>query len=415
MLDAKNWDGALALVQAVRKRVEPKSYDMAIATDVEAKVYLQKGDYARALEPWEVALQLGESYKFFEPSALQEMRYFLAQLYYQEATTSKNPAVQKQHFAKAVGFLKDWKAKSTKPPFDTSRAEASMFFANVLYQQAVSDSQHINLELIKAAEVEIQEALRLTARPKESAYLILLAISQQQGNWVRLGEVLELLVKQYPGKKDYWSQLAGVYGTLAGTEKDEAKAREYNTRAILAIERAQALGFMKTPKDNYSLFGMYFNVAQFGRATEILHAGLRDGSIEPEQKNWELLASSYQQVDKPFAAIEALAEGSKKFPRSGQLDYQIATIYYSLNKPEESFKHLQVALSRGNLERPGTAYGFMAYVSYELAKWPEALEAVEKALTFPDGKRDTQLPQLKTSIEDKLREREAARTAVITR
>lgn len=415
MLDEKNWNGALALVQGIRKRVDAKSYDMAIATDVEAKIYLQKGDYAKALEPWEIALNLGESYKFFEPSALQEMVYFLAQLYYQEATTSKNPALQKQHFAKATNYLRKWKANSTKPPFDASRAEASMFFANVLYQQAVMDPQKTDMELLKQAEEEVLEALRLSARPKENTYIILLAISQQQGNWVRLGEVLEILVKRFPGKKDYWSQLVGVYSTLAGTEKDEKKAKEYNTRAILAIERAQALGFMKTPKDNYALFGMYFNVGQFGRATEILHSGLRTGSIESDQKNWELLASSYQQVDKPFAAIEALQEGTKKFPKSGQLDYQIATIYYSLNRTEEAFKNAAVAVKKGNLERPGTAYGFMAYVSYELGKWSEALDAVNKALSYPDGKRDTQLPQLKTAIEEKLRERENATNLASTR
>jgi len=32
---------------------------------------------------------------------------------------------------------------------------------------------------------------------------------------------------------------------------------------ILAIEaRTKALGFMKTPKDNYTLVGIYFNVGQ---------------------------------------------------------------------------------------------------------------------------------------------------------
>jgi hypothetical protein len=92
MLDEKNWNGALALVQGIRKRVDAKSYDMAIATDVEAKIYLQKGDYAKALEPWEIALNLGESYKFFEPSALQEMVYFLAQLYYPRRRRRARPA-----------------------------------------------------------------------------------------------------------------------------------------------------------------------------------------------------------------------------------------------------------------------------------------------------------------------------------
>lgn len=410
LLDAKNWDGAIALLSTIGARVSPESYDMAIVTDVEAKIYLQKGEYAKAIKPWEAALRLGDAHRFFDKNSIQEMVYFLAQIYYQEATSSKDPAVQKQNFAKSIAYLQRWMRDTTKPPYDQSRQDAILFYANVLYNQAVSGNpDHPDPELMKQAEAEIQKGLRLNVRPKESFYLILLAISQQQGNYERLADILELLVKQYPAKKDYWSQLAGVYVNLATLEKDENKAREYNTRAILAIERAQSLGFMKTPKDNYTLVGIYFNVGQFGRATELLHAGLRDGSIESEQKNWELLAYSYQQVDKPFQAIEALAEGTKHFPKSGQLDYQIATIYYSLNKPEDSFKYLQTATTKGNLDKPGSVYGFMAYVCWELGKYTEAQAAVEKALSYPESQKDTQLPKLKTAIAEAIRDREAAK------
>jgi len=410
LLDAKNWDAALALLNSIQARVGPDSYDMAIVTDVEAKIYLQKGDYAKAIKPWEVALRLADAHHYFDKNSIQDMVYYLAQIYYQEATSTKDHAVQKANFAKTVAYLQRWMRDSTKPPYDQSRQDATLFYANVLYNQAVSgDPEHPDPELLKQSEAEIEKGLRLTTHPKENFYLILLAISQQQQNYERLADILELLVKQHPAKKDYWPQLAGVYSNLAVQEKNPEKAKEYNTRAILAIERAQALGFMKTPKENYSLFGMYYNVGQFGKATEILHSGLRDNSIESEQRNWELLASSYQQVDKPFQAIEALTEGAKHFPKSGQLDYQIAMIYYGLNKSEDAYKHLQTATTKGNLDKPGSVYGFMAYVCWELGKFPEAKVAVEKALTYPDAQKDTQLPKLKQAIEDAIREHEAAK------
>jgi tetratricopeptide (TPR) repeat protein len=162
------------------------------------------------------------------------------------------------------------------------------------------------------------------------------------------------------------------------------------------------------------LVGIYFNVGQFGRATEILHAGLKDGSIDSELKNWELLAYSYQQVDRPLQAIEALKEGSKKFPNSGQLDYQIAQIYYALNKPEDSYKALQSATTKGHLDKPGAVLGFLGYVCWELGKLPEALEAIQKAMASPDAQKDTQLPRLKTAVEEAIREREAASTTAKT-
>jgi len=414
LLDAKNWDGALNLLGAVKANVGKESFDMAFLSDVEAKIYLQKGDYAKAIVPWEVALRVSDAYHFFDTNAVQDMIYFLAQIYYQEATATKDTSVQARDFAKAIGYLERWMANTTRSPQDSSRQEAEVFYASLLYNWASINPEKVNMELLHKADAEVDKALRMSTHPRETFYVLSLAIGQQFGDFPRLAQTLELLVKQYPGKKDYWSQLAGVYGNLAALEKDEAKARAHNIRAILAIERAQALGFMKTPKDNYTLFGIYFNLGQFGRATEILHSGLRDGSIESELKNWELLGSSYQQVDKPLQAIDALKEGAKHFPNSGQLDFQIAQIYYALNRAEDSFKHLQIATTKGHLEKPGAVYGFLGYVCWEIGKLTEAKAAVEKAISSPDAQKDTQLPKLRDAIDEAIRERENSKNGAKT-
>lgn len=412
LVDAKNWDGALALVTGLAAKVKPDSFDMALLSDIEAKVYLQKGDYSKVIQPWERALRLTDQHHYLSDSSVEDMIYYLAQVYYQEASASKDHAFQKASFSKAIQYLERWLATTKKGPRDTQRQDAFVLYASLLYNQAVIDEKNINFDLLKKAEAEAQKGLRLSVRPNERFYILLLAIGQQQNDYASLADILELLVKQYPNKKDYWSQLAGVYVTLASEEqekKNDDKAREYNIRAILAIERAHQLGFMRTPKDNYTLVGIYFNVGQYGRATELLHSGLRDGSIESELRNWELLAYSYQQVDRPLQAIDALKEAEKQFSKSGQLDYQIAQIYYALNRPEDSYKHLQAATTKGGLEKPGAVYGFLAYVCWELDKLPEAVEAVDKALQSPDGAKDTQLPRLKASIEEKLRDREQAK------
>lgn len=407
LVDAKNWDAALSLISGLRAKAKPESFDMALLTDIEAKILLQKGDYPKVIAPWETTLRLTDKHNYLSPANVQDIVYYLAQIYYQEATSSKVPAVQKQHFAKAVDYLKRWMANTERPDRDPTRQEAQLFYANVLYNQAVIDANNIDMELLSQSEAEVQKALQMSARPKDTLYLILLAITQQKGDMVRLAELLELLVKMTPAKQDYWAQLAGVYLNLANDEKDPRQAKEYNTRAILAIERAQALGFMKTPKENYTLVGIYFNVGQFGRATEILHAGLGDGSIESKLENWELLIYSYQQVDRPLQAVEAAKEGAKKFPESGRLEYQAAQIYYSLNQPEESYKLLEAAIDKGGFEKPAAVYGFLAYVCWELNKLEEAAAAVDQALSFPDGKSDQQLPGLKRAIEDKIRDRDA--------
>ena len=188
---------------------------------------------------------------------------------------------------------------------------------------------------------------------------------------------MELVVKQKPDTSTYWQQLAALYLSLG---KD--------VRAIVTIERAQAHGFMNTPKDNYNLLGIYFNAGQFEQASELLEKHLKANTIESDQKNWELLALCYQQLGRPMKAIEALKDGTKIFPKAGQLELQIANAYTSLEKPEDALKHVQAAIAKGNLSKPFQAYLSLSYTAYQLKKFDIALEAAKKAAEYPEGAKD---------------------------
>ena len=413
MTDAKDWAGALALLQAQLPNVSPTSYDTAILSEVISKIQMQTGDYPKALETMETAVRLSDSYNYLEDKEVQELVYYLALMFNQEASTLKSTALQQQYLSKSTDYAKRWLDHTDKPPSDQQRQEVMLFYVNVLYNRAVLNPAAADLKLMKQCEAEIEKCLQTINHPKETFYVLLLAALQQEGNYARSAEILELLVKQYPAKKDYWSQLVPIYLNLA-FDKDEEKGRDNNVRAIITIERAQALGFMRTQKDNYTLVGLYFNVGQFGKATELLHAGLKSGAIESIRSNWELLAYSYQQVDKPFQAIDALKEASKHFPKSGQLDYQIAQIYYALEKPQESYQSLVSAVAKGGLEKAYAVYNFQAYVAYELTKFDEAQIAVEKAIASPGSEKEPQLPRLKQAIDDALKERELLKSGART-
>ena len=102
-----------------------------IITDVEAKIYLQKGDYAKVIPPWEIALRLTDKFKYLSENSVQELIYYLAQIYYQEASTSKVRSAQKEGFAKATSYLERWIANSKKPPGDV-RPLGSILIAGLL-------------------------------------------------------------------------------------------------------------------------------------------------------------------------------------------------------------------------------------------------------------------------------------------
>jgi len=391
LLTAKNIAGALAVIEAVIPQVDPNSYDMAILQQVKAQIYLQNNELAKAIEPLERCLTLSNARTptFFDTKATTEFNYYLAALYFQEASNTKDAALIRRYYDKAEQYIATWVKLVPKPT-----PEGLSFYASLLYQRAVQDDSNIDQARLRKAMEQSDAGLRLSTHPRDSFYQLKLACLLQLQHNKEAAEVLELLVKQKPDNKTYWQQLAALY---LNTGQD--------VRSILTMERAQAAGHLNTPKDNFNLVGIYFNIGQYEKAAEMLEKGLRNGSIDNEPKNWELLSFSYQQLRREYKAIEALGQAAKIFPDQGQFEYLAAQLYYSLEKPEEAFNHAAAAVRKGNLTKPHTVYLFLAYIGFELKKFDEALEAVNKAITYPDGVKDG--ASMKKAIEEAIAERKA--------
>jgi tetratricopeptide (TPR) repeat protein len=134
-----------------------------------------------------------------------------------------------------------------------------------------------------------------------------------------------------------------------------------------------------------------------------LEKGLRNGTIDPEQKNWELLAASYQQMDKDSRAIDTFLEAIRLFPKSSNLELQVGQIYYNTDKLDDAFKHLQAAVNKG-LEKPGQTLMLLSYISLTNKRLDEALGFAEKAVKADPKSKDAQ-NTLKV-IQDSITERD---------
>lgn len=390
-LGGKNYEPAIAILDAQIAKVDPGSYDLALLCQIKAQTLLQKGDYFKAIEPLERGLALSDAKTptYFEDRQVREIVYFLAQLYFQEAVQSKNPSLTASHFDKADKYMARW-TESIKNP----TADGQLFYTQLLYAKAVQNADHPDLEGIKRALVQVEKGLLLTTRPKDTMYVLKLVCLQQLNRNAEAAEILELLVKQKPDSSTYWLQLASLYLNT-----------EQQVRAIVTYERAQANGHMNAPKDNYNLVGIYFNLGQYEKAAELIENGIKTGHLENEIKNWELLAFSYQQLDRPFKSIEALKQATKAFPKSGQLEYMIAQAYFGLDQPDAALPHAQAAVVKGGLTKPHQAYLFLAYIGYQVKKFDLALEAAQKAAEYPEGAKEAK--SMVHAIEDIIKEREA--------
>jgi predicted Zn-dependent protease len=237
---------------------------------------------------------------------------------------------------------------------------------------------------MKQAATEAEKALYLVIKPKEENYTLLLAALQQLGENQRCADILELLVKKFPNNKSYWPLLFNTYITLQGSG-DKA----FDLSAVVALERAQAAGQMVTNKDNFMLAGLYYNIQQYAFAADLLEQGLRNGKIDPEQKNWELLATSYQQTNREARAVETFLEAIKLFPKSPNLELQLGQIYYNSDKHADAYKHFQAAVSKG-LEHPSQTLVLISYLALEDKRLEDALAASEKAVAADPKSKEAQ-------------------------
>ncbi len=390
--EAKNYDEALRLIDELIAKADKNSYDMAVLSLEKAQLHFAKNELKQAIVPLENTLALSDKYKYFDQKVIHELVLYLAQLWGQEAQAAKGADEQRRVYAKAYSYVRRYLDESRTPNPDMQQ-----FAASILLSQAQINPDKVDMGLIKQAQVEVEKGMRMAIKPKEQFYVLLYATLQQQGDFKRSAEVLELLVKQVPNSKQYWQQLAATYLQM-----------EENVRAINAIERAQQYGIMNTPKDNYSLVGIYYNIKQYDRAIELLEAGLRNGNIENTLDNWGLLAGAYQQVHKELKAVEALREASKRFPKAGSLDFQIASIYYTLDRTQDAYNAVKVSLQKG-LDKPVQAYLLLAYFASEMKNYDEAKAAAENALKADPDNRDA--VRLLDAINEAIKDREAQKEA----
>ncbi|HVU36142.1 MAG TPA: tetratricopeptide repeat protein [Opitutaceae bacterium] len=402
--DAKNFTGMLSLIDGLLPQVKADSYDAAYLLNIEARLYISLEKYPMAIDPWEKALALSDRYHYFDDATSQDIRKFTAQLLFQQATTTKNKAEQRAEVTKSQEYLKQYLARTKKPEPDTQ-----MLLAQILYYTATADEKHIDQHALTEARKVIEQSMDSAIHPREGLYMLLIAIMQQQNDYAHSAQLSEVFLKQWPTRKDIWPTLFATYYNLAGSAKqDSDEQRQYYLRAINTIDRAQKLGYMNTPRDNYNLFTLYVAAGFPSVACDMLYDGMKKGKIESTLNNWRTLGLYYEQVDRDLDAINALKDATKLFPNEGNLDLLIGQIYQQDDDTKNAHDYYARAVKKGNLgEKPHLAYMYLAYTALELGDYDGALKAINEAVKTPDGAKDPQVKSVREGIVQTIADRNA--------
>jgi len=383
LTETKTYAPALALIDRLLTAVPADSYDRALLVQIKAQIFLTEGNYASVIAPLEDALRFTERPGFITESAHREALFLLAQLHQQQASESKDPARQRAQLAKALDYLKRWQALSPAPTSD-----GQLFAASLYYQQATLDPDRIDAAALANARRAANAGLRLQIKPSDSFYVLLLAAAQQSGDYTQAADLLELLVAQKPANSGYWQQLTSTYLSLASTANNEREADRFRLRALLTLERAQALGLLRSPIENQHLANLYLNLRQFDPAIVLLQKGLADGSLDNTRRNWELLANASRQARREPQAIEALELAVTRLPTEGQLEFTLAQLLYAAGRVADARTHLEHAVKKGSLEKPGQTRLFLACTAFELKAYDDADRWARDAAAFADVRKD---------------------------
>ncbi len=399
LIEAKNFPEALTLIDATLSGVKTESYDFVLLSQMKSQILLTTGEMNKAAAPLEQSLGVAQKYDFLPATAYYDQYYLLSQIFYQQAAESKDSTAQKAAFEKSYAYLQKAIPLAPKPSVDLQ-----IFSASLLYNQA-SLSGSSDTAKFRQAIAEARKGLYLAVKPPEQLYQFLLSSYQQLGELESAAEILELMLLEKPGNTQNWQTLVATYMNLAGSAKDEAAVQTCNLRAIISIERAQSHGLLSGPAENYTLVALYFSIQQFARASELLEKGLKSGAIENQKKNWELLSSAYQQMKHEDRALDALKRATNAFPQDGQLEFLMGQLYYTQGRVADAYTHTLKASDKGQLDKPGQTYLYLAYLGYELGKLEEAARWTEQASQQADIK-PTDIAPIKRAITDALKERE---------
>ncbi len=411
LVDAKNYDAAIAVLNELISKVGADSFDRFLAEDTLGKIYWQaKSSPTEAQGHFEQAEQIARQHpNYFRERERLEHLQLMAELYYTIGSAMKDDKVGQQRYLDlSSDYLKRWLSQTKSP-----RGDDEYLYATLLFSKAIVNPDKVDVDLMKQAREATEKALRLEIRPKDTYYHLLAYECQSTGDLEDAADYLELLTTLKPTNKDYWSALVAVYNNIiVGADKDPKKQRIYYARMINAQERAQALGYMNTPRENQNLVSFYNQVGQYGKATELMEKGLRNGAIEDKLDNWIYLAECYEQIGSNQDSIRVLKDAEARYPDIADVDALLSEFYGNNYDTKETYNYAAKAVAKGNLSKRFNyvTYQRLAYAAYELGKYQDALDAVHQALQIP-GSPEGELKRFERGILDAIKHEEDIKKA----
>ena len=341
--EAKDLAGAQKVLDsmiAAGGKNELNSYELANVYNLYAFIYYSREDYAKALQAYENVVKQPDI-----PLAMEiNTRFTIAQLYF----------VQEQ-WKRGIDALLAWFSMTENPP-ET---------AYVLLAQGYYQLKDYNKSLDNVA-IAIRMYKEKGKVPKEQWYNLARFLYFEKNDVNRTVDTLEELLTYYP-KKQYWVQLSHMYGE-----------QKKDTEQLAAMETAYVQDMLDKGSEQVTMAYLYLNAEVPYKAAKVLERGIKDGSVDKNSKNYEILGNAWrqaQEVDKAIPAMEEAAERSD----SGELYARLGNVYLDGDQNNKAIAAITKGLGRGGVKRPDTARLVLGMAYFNTKQYDKAREAFNAA------------------------------------
>ncbi len=316
------------------------SYELANVYNLYAFIYYSAEDYKNALKAYENVVSQPDI-----PLAMEiNTRYTIAQLYFVQ-----------EDWKKGVDALLVWFKATEAPP-----ANAYVLLAQGYYQMKDYDKALFNVEKAISMYKEKGKA------PKEQWYNLARFLYFDKNDVNSTVTILEEMLQYFP-KKQYWVQLSHMYGE----QKKEGKQ-------LAAMDTAYVQDMLDKGTEQITMAYLYLNAEVPYKAAKVIDKGLKNESIEPKSKNYEILGNAWRQAQEVKKAIPAMELAAAKSD-SGELYARLGNVYLDGDQFKKAISSINKGLSRGGVKRPDTARLVLGMAYFNDKQYSNARKAFQAA------------------------------------
>ncbi len=343
--EAGNVTGAIEILDDVKAKISSMNpYEIATMYNFYGFIYYEQENFPKTIESFELAIEQTPIPVGFEQTAL----YSLAQLNMVEGD-----------YKKVIDYLERWEALATGdiPPRNM------ILKAQALYQ----DKQYKDAGSLIETAIAAHEAEGYL--PDENWLVLQRAIYYELKQPVKVKDTIAKLIRLYDTPR-YWIQLAGMYGEL-----------EQNEKQLATMEIAYQRGYVTSGSDIFMLSQLYYFNGIPYKGARLMEEGLSTGALEENLRNTRFLAQSWQAAREDNKAIDAF-EVAAGLSEDGELDAQLALLYYNNDKFDKAIESSNRAIEKGSLRNAGNTYMVLGLSLYNKRQFAEALDTLAKAEEF---------------------------------